>query len=712
MPLPAPTPAISFDHRISTGNSVGLLSAGQLSTLSESSAESLGEGLQGVLEGEALVSSADVDARKVVVLGVPWQTEDSALTRHFSQYGAVEDAQIMRERYSGKSRGFGFVTFASPSDARTAVASEHVIDGRKCEAKFALPEGKVGSARTTRIFVARIPFSVSDTSFRAYFEQFGAVQDAYMPKDPSKAGHRGIGFVTYAGAEAVDRVMARSHVLGGNEVAIDRATPKDRGAGASAAAAAAMLPGRLSMSQPNLPLLGGGGAGASAHGSTAVAEYLRALAAQGPGAAGAGSPRRDVRPVGRGNVPSQDAYAARRNASHPALSGAVPAGSAGVTPDHTPRGRGSEGYLDAGGAASAGGGLPEYLGALHGGGGGASGGGGLHRALAREGSMGGSAGGGLHAMLAQAAYQARLAGSASFGSLEGGAGAGPGGGLLRVPSGQALGAQYHQAGPGDAGARYHHQAGAGGDAFGSYGHGLDALGGGAYAPGYSQDLARTASDALASSWMGGGGGSLHGGGSLQYGSGLLHGGGGGSMHGGAGGSLHGGGSVHGGTSVHAGGSMHGGSSMQHGGGGSMHGPASARAGPRIFVGKLNKDTSEADVKDYFGTFGFVMDVYLPRDRANKREHRGFGFVTFETEASIQRVVAHGAHQIRGAFVAIDAAVPRQEEILSPGARPAGSLSHAASSGAFGSPSPANDGLTAALESMRLGTSGGSGLWGR
>lgn len=81
---------------------------------------------------------------------VPWQTEDSALTRHFSQYGAVEDAQIMRERYSGKSRGFGFVTFASPSDARTAVASEHVIDGRKCEAKFALPEGKVRGRHVAR----------------------------------------------------------------------------------------------------------------------------------------------------------------------------------------------------------------------------------------------------------------------------------------------------------------------------------------------------------------------------------------------------------------------------------------------------------------------------------------------------------------------------------------------------------------------------------
>jgi hypothetical protein len=36
------------------------------------------------------------------------------------------------------------------------------------------------------------------------------------------------------------------------------------------------------------------------------------------------------------------------------------------------------------------------------------------------------------------------------------------------------------------------------------------------------------------------------------------------------------------------------------------------AGPRIFIGKLNKDTSEQDVKDHFMRFGFVLDVYLPR----------------------------------------------------------------------------------------------------
>ena len=60
-----------------------------------------------------------------------------------------------------------------------------------------------------------------------------------------------------------------------------------------------------------------------------------------------------------------------------------------------------------------------------------------------------------------------------------------------------------------------------------------------------------------------------------------------------------------------------------------------RGGPRIFVGKLSKDSVEQDLADYFSQFGFVMDVYIPRSRENKKEHRGFGFVTFETEAAIK-----------------------------------------------------------------------------
>lgn len=90
---------------------------------------------------------------------------------------------------------------------------------------------------------------------------------------------------------------------------------------------------------------------------------------------------------------------------------------------------------------------------------------------------------------------------------------------------------------------------------------------------------------------------------------------------------------------------------------------SVRAGPRIFIGKLTKDTTEADVKEYFGRFGFVMDVYMPKAKDNKAEHRGFGFVTFETDAAIKRVVGAGTHKLKGSTIAIDIAMPKLDEEL-------------------------------------------------
>ena len=49
-----------------------------------------------------------------------------------------------------------------------------------------------------------------------------------MPKDATKQSHRGIGFVTFAGADPVEAVMSAPHTMAGQELAIDRATPKEK----------------------------------------------------------------------------------------------------------------------------------------------------------------------------------------------------------------------------------------------------------------------------------------------------------------------------------------------------------------------------------------------------------------------------------------------------------------------------------------------------
>jgi RNA recognition motif-containing protein len=52
----------------------------------------------------------------------------------------------MKDRFTGKSRGFGFVTFVDPAAAQRALTLDHSVDGRRCEAKIALPKVREGDA--------------------------------------------------------------------------------------------------------------------------------------------------------------------------------------------------------------------------------------------------------------------------------------------------------------------------------------------------------------------------------------------------------------------------------------------------------------------------------------------------------------------------------------------------------------------------------------
>ncbi|XP_060675166.1 heterogeneous nuclear ribonucleoprotein 1 isoform X2 [Ziziphus jujuba] len=166
--------------------------------------------------------------RKLVVLGIPWDVDTDGLREYMSKFGELEDCIVMKERSTGRSRGFGYVTFASVEDAKNALSGEHFLGNRMLEVKVATPkeEMRVPAKKVTRIFVARIPQSVTQATFRSHFEKYGEITDLYMPKDQGSKMHRGIGFITFANAESVDSLMAETHELGGSTVVVDRATPK------------------------------------------------------------------------------------------------------------------------------------------------------------------------------------------------------------------------------------------------------------------------------------------------------------------------------------------------------------------------------------------------------------------------------------------------------------------------------------------------------
>ena len=70
------------------------------------------------------------DLGKLFIGGISWDTDDERLKEYFGKYGEVIEAVIMRDRTTGRARGFGFVVFADPSAAERVIMDKHIIDGR------------------------------------------------------------------------------------------------------------------------------------------------------------------------------------------------------------------------------------------------------------------------------------------------------------------------------------------------------------------------------------------------------------------------------------------------------------------------------------------------------------------------------------------------------------------------------------------------------
>lgn len=70
------------------------------------------------------------DAGKLFVGGISWDTNDDRLREYFETFGDVVEAVIMRDRSTGRARGFGFVVFSDPAVAEQVVMEKHMIDGR------------------------------------------------------------------------------------------------------------------------------------------------------------------------------------------------------------------------------------------------------------------------------------------------------------------------------------------------------------------------------------------------------------------------------------------------------------------------------------------------------------------------------------------------------------------------------------------------------
>ena len=84
---------------------------------------------------------------KLYVGGLPYAATEAQVTSLFAAHGTVETAHVIADKFTGRSRGFGFVEMSTPAEAQAAITALNgtQMDGRSLTVNEAKPkEGRSG----------------------------------------------------------------------------------------------------------------------------------------------------------------------------------------------------------------------------------------------------------------------------------------------------------------------------------------------------------------------------------------------------------------------------------------------------------------------------------------------------------------------------------------------------------------------------------------
>lgn len=86
---------------------------------------------------------------KIYVGNLSFDTDEAALRDAFAQHGEVEEAVIITDRETGRSRGFGFITMPDDGQAKAAIEAMNgqPLDGRSLNVNEARPKAAGGGGR-------------------------------------------------------------------------------------------------------------------------------------------------------------------------------------------------------------------------------------------------------------------------------------------------------------------------------------------------------------------------------------------------------------------------------------------------------------------------------------------------------------------------------------------------------------------------------------
>ncbi|EPS74427.1 hypothetical protein M569_00327 [Genlisea aurea] len=171
-----------------------------------------------VLDAVRTFADRDVTQRKLFIRGLGWETSTEKLGAIFSSYGELDEAAVILDKYTGKSKGYGFITFKHIDGAIMALKEpSKKIDGRMTVTQLASAGvstggaagvGGVGGASNPRdvsarkIYVSNVPYDMPSERLLQHFSMYGEIEEGPLGFDKATGKSKGFALFVYKTVEA------------------------------------------------------------------------------------------------------------------------------------------------------------------------------------------------------------------------------------------------------------------------------------------------------------------------------------------------------------------------------------------------------------------------------------------------------------------------------------------------------------------------------
>ncbi|KAI3506987.1 hypothetical protein L1887_21674 [Cichorium endivia] len=160
----------------------------------------------------------EIIQKRLFVLNLPWSYAVDDLKNLFSECGTVEDAEIIKRKKDGKSRGYAFVTMGSTEEALSVIQKfdSHELMGRIIRVEFAKDNKKSSSSspplsspgeKRYKLYVSNLAWRVRANHLREFFGELNPVSTRVVFESP-EGRSAGYGFVTFGSKEEAESAIS------------------------------------------------------------------------------------------------------------------------------------------------------------------------------------------------------------------------------------------------------------------------------------------------------------------------------------------------------------------------------------------------------------------------------------------------------------------------------------------------------------------------